>query len=89
MMWYGWGMLTLEEINAIHDRWMIDSSVEALNICQLAEQLAAMLRENERLRAALEHYRAADDGVYQMLQGFKARPDMRDPDSVAGKALDA
>ncbi len=44
--------------------------------------------ENRRLREALEHYRRADDGVYQMLAGFKATKDMRDPNSAAGKALD-
>lgn len=59
------------------------------------EQMAAgtemyqrLQAENDRLRQALEHYRRADDGVYQMLAGFRATPDMRDPNSVAGKALD-
>ncbi len=45
------------------------------------------MRDNERLRQALQHYKAADDGVYQMLGGLKATKDMEDPDSIAGKAL--
>lgn len=57
------------------------------NIVDMAQQLADTLRENERLRIALEHYKAADDGVYQMLAGFKATKDMECPNSIAGRAL--
>lgn len=54
---------------------------------KLARHLRDAMRENEQLRKALQHYKAADDGVYQMIAGFRATKDMEDPNSIAGIAL--
>lgn len=62
--------------------------VKMLEMCgKVTQQLADTMRENERLREALEHYKYADDGACQLLAGFKATPDMEDPNSIAGQAL--
>ena len=70
--------LRMGELNASEVR-LVRAAIKWVN--------AHAMRENERLRLALEHYKAADDGVYQMLAGFKATKNMCDPNSIAGRAL--
>lgn len=47
---------------------------------------AALEQENARLRAALEHYMAIDDGVVNFMNGFADKPRI-DQNSIARKAL--
>lgn len=39
------------------------------------------------IRTALEHYQRADDGAFNLLKGFAAKPGEGDPRSYARRAL--
>ncbi len=77
----------MDRLLSLVDLEYIIERQESHGMVRLAKQLLDTMRENGRFRIALEHYKAADDGVYQMLAGFKATKDMECPNSVAGQAL--